>query len=187
MWNHDCEDHIREIIARTTCARGRERIERRELIVPEHTPDNILGVLVTNHSFSAVPKEQSVQMNGEFDLHVWTSYDEGRQTSVIRRTVHYSIPVAVHSLDCGRLGKDEEARARLVRELRVRDAFITAGGDIECVISTEFACEIIGDARLWVKVCSPPECKDFDDELEDDLEDGILDEDSLEEDPLADR
>jgi spore coat protein E len=185
VWNHECEDHVCEITARTTCARGREKVELRELIIPEHTPDNILGVLVTNHSFSAEPKEQCAQINGQFDLHVWSSYDEGRQTSVIRRTVHYTNSVAVNSLDCGRLGKDEEARARLIRELRVRDAFITAGGDIECIISAEFACEIIGEARLWVRVCSPPESKEFSDELDDGLEE--LDEEAVDEDPATDR
>lgn len=190
MWDaSEGEDQLREIIARATCAKGREKVEIRETLIPEHTPDNILGVLVTNHSFTAVPGEQQVQISGQLDLHTWYSFDTGRQTAVIKKTVHYTANIPVVALDGGRLGKNEEARARILHEPRVRDAFVTAGGDIQILVTTAYCVEIIGEARLWVKVYGPPpEVKEFDDEDDDaSLEDDIFDEDDIDEEPTDDQ
>lgn len=188
MWDaSEGGDQLREIIARTTCAKGQEKVEIRETLIPEHTPDNILGVLVTNHSYTAVPKEEQVQISGQFDLHTWYSYDAGRQTAVIKKAVHYTANIPVTPLDGGRLGKDEEARAKILYEPRVRDAFITAGGDIQVLVTTAYCAEIIGEARLWIKVyCPPPEAKECDDEDEDvSLEDDIFDDEDIEEEPAG--
>ncbi|MEW6723726.1 MAG: outer spore coat protein CotE [Bacillota bacterium] len=185
----ELEGRLREIITRTALAKGKRRFTVTSEFKAEREPVSILGVLVTNHSFTAAPGGDEVEVKGQMDLHVWYSFDQGRQSAINRKTVSYTELIPVHELGDGRLGRNEEIRASLVKEPQVADALVLAGSAIEVVVTMEFAVEIIGEARLVVKVYSMPEKKEIDcldddaDFDDDDLFDDIEEDDHSETEP----
>lgn len=160
MWNRQDAGGLRDIIARTTVAKGQKRFKQSLTLQTNHVPDSILGYRITNHSFVASPERNSVEITGQYDLHVWYSYDGGNQTCVEKKTVCYSEHLPVLDLEGIRLGVDESVQASVVKEPRVLDIHLRRT-IVEATVSVEFYAEIVGEAKLWVKVFEPP-CMDDD-------------------------
>jgi len=178
MWNRQETGGLRDIIARTTCAKGQKRFKQTFALQATHVPEGILGYRVMNHSFVASPERHSVEITGQYDLHVWYAYDGSRETVVERKTVCYSEHLPVIDLEGIRLGLNECVQATIVKEPRIVNIHLRHV-TVEATVSVEFYAEVVGDAKLWVRVYEPPhvgseEKKDlefFDEEEFEDFED----------------
>ena len=159
MWNRQDSLGLRDIIARTTCAKGQKRFKQTFSIHTTHVPDTVLGYRITNHSFVALPERNYVVITGQYDGHVWYAYDRGNQTYVDKKTICYTEHVPVVDLEGVRLLVGEHVQAAVVKEPRITDAHLRRGV-VEVTALLEYYAEIVGEAKLWVKVFEPPDCVD---------------------------
>ncbi|MBS3938101.1 MAG: outer spore coat protein CotE [Peptococcaceae bacterium] len=156
MWNRQDSQGLRDIIARTTCAKGQKRFKQSFSLHATHVPDTVLGYRITNHSFVASPERNFVVITGQYDGHVWYAYDRGNQTCVEKKTVCYTEHLPVVDLEGVRLCVGEYVEASVVKEPRILDVHVRRGM-LEMSAVLEFYAEIVGEAKLWVKVFEPPE------------------------------
>lgn len=159
MWNRQETGGLRDIIARTTCAKGQKRFKQTFTLHATHLPDGILGYRVMNHSFVASPERHSVEVTGQYDLHVWYAYNGGSETVVERKTVCYSEHLPVIDLEGVRLGVNECAQATVIKEPRIACIHLRHA-TVEATVAVEFYAEVVGEARLWVRVYEPPSAVD---------------------------
>lgn len=166
------EGHLQEIITKTTVAKGKKSIRATQTLHPVHNPNRILGVTITGNNFrTSSDKSGGVAVTGQIDIHIWFSHDNSRSTAVLKETVVFTEHIPVVDLTGERLFKDETVAGRLIRDPRVKDFFITDDGQIRIEIDLEFAVEIIGEAKILVKVFRALEDKkdeDDDWDLDDD-------------------
>ncbi len=152
----------REIIAQTTCGRGFKDIEYVKYIEPkkETTPIRILGCSITNVVKPKALKwkvpERSryyVPVKGAFDIHVWYSYNDDKETAVVSTNVvyHETIPISDRS---GRPIGPVVATAKYEDEPVVGSAELE-GNKIRVVVVLFISAEVIGDSRLLVEVIEP--------------------------------
>lgn len=184
MWNQGDSGGLRDILVRATCAKGQKRFKQVFTLQTANIPENILGYRVTNHSYVASPERNSVDITGQYDLHVWYAYDGGNQTCVEKKTVCYTEHLPVVDLEGVRLGIDESVKCTIVTEPRILNVHHRRSV-VEIAVSVEFYAEIVGETRLWVKVFEPAsvdddkkgdgfeECDDFEDFIEDEDEEYI--------------
>ncbi|MDA8211626.1 MAG: outer spore coat protein CotE [Clostridia bacterium] len=170
------EGEIREIIAKTVCAKGKKRFVKEHQLCPDHRPEHILGYWVGNHHYSAKSFHDSVVITGKYDVTVWYSYEDHSKTDLCKQTFNYSEQIALGEVE-GRLEKDEEVLVCERIEPTCNLAKI-AGENIKFGVETAFTVEIIGEAKMIV-VAYPPgilgeneDDEDYDEELNrDDYED----------------
>jgi spore coat protein E len=183
MWKNGGAGSLRDICVRATCAKGQKKFKQTFTLQAANLPDQVLGYRITNHSYVASPERNTVEITGQYDLHVWYSYDKGNQTCVEKKTVCYTEHLPVVDLEGVRLGMDEAVKCCLVKEPRIQDAQIRRS-NIEVGVTVEFYAEIIGETRLWVRVCEPPftddDKKGDELEFEEDFEDFVDEEDDEE-------
>jgi len=154
MWNRE-SGGLRDIIARATCAKGQKRFKQAFTLQTANLPETVLGYRVTNHTYVASPERNTVEVTGQYDLHVWYAYDGGNQTCVEKKTVCYTEHLPVVDLEGERLGVDESVRCTIVKEPRILEVHLRRTV-VEIEVSVEFYAEIVGETRLWVKVFEPP-------------------------------
>src|SRR5690625_3064277 len=92
------EKDYREIIAKAVIGKGRKFTKENHSIAPAHRPSSILGCWVINHLYHAKKKsEDTVEVNGSYDINIWYSYNDNTKTDVITERVNYTdyIPLSV--------------------------------------------------------------------------------------------
>lgn len=149
----------REIIAQTTCGKGRKDIEYVQYIElkKETNPTQILGYSITNVEKPKALKwkvpERSryyVPVKGSFDIHLWYSCNNDHETAIASSAVvyHETIPI----LDrCGRPIGPVAAAAELENEPVVTDVKLE-GNKARVAVLLKISAEVIGDSRLLVEI-----------------------------------
>ncbi len=187
MYNTKQSGGLREIITRATVAKGQKRYRQvNSVVVTTHPVEEVLGYRVTNHTYVACPKTNSVEIKGRYDVHIWYSYDNGTQSAVEKKTVSYTEYLPVVDLEGERLCVDEVVSATIIREPHVLHVHLRRGS-VEVEVEMEVYAEIIGETKLWVKVYPAPyaddkkakDAVDLDDDGEYFDEDDFEDEDDL--------
>lgn len=145
---------VRQIIAKAVCASGNRRFVRTHVLKPDHCPEEILGCRVGSHHYTARSFEKSVVINGDYDVTMWYTFQEGARTNLIKQSFKYTATVPVEEAE-GRLERDEEV---LVTEQvePTPTAWRIAGENLEVEVETVFTVELLGEAKLTV-VAYPPE------------------------------
>jgi len=155
MWKDGDVGGLRDICVRATCAKGQKKFRQTFTLQAANMPDHVLGYRITNHSFVAAPERNVVEITGQYDIHVWYAYDKGNQTCVEKKTVCYTEHLPVVDLEGVRLGMDEAVKCTIIKEPRILDVQLRRT-NVEVAVAIEFYAEIIGETKLWVRVCEPP-------------------------------
>lgn len=153
---YDYHSGLREIVTRAAVAKGQKKYRQRHILQTDYRADAVLGYTCKNHVYSAQPQSDVVEIKGRYDIHIWYSFDDGQQTAVMKDCVHYTEYVPVVNLDGSRLGSNEVVDVICMREPAAVDAYIKSPYEICVVVEMMFHAEVIGDARLWVRVYDPP-------------------------------
>lgn len=168
----------REIITKAVVAKGRKRFELPHTVRIQDRPEGILGAWVTNHKInSASAKDKCVEIQGQYDIDIWYSFNNNSKTDVVRDTRHYCEFVPVATIGGENLG-NEEVRVVVSKYPRCREAVI---GDDGCEFQVEvelgFHVAIIAETMLCVKTCPEEECKLLPNEDSADIPDEYMDDD----------
>lgn len=149
----------REIIVKTTCARGSKVIEYVQYMeLPKDIiPFNIMGCTITNVEKPKalkwkVPEKSSyyVPVKGSLDIHVWYAYNNGHDTAVGSTSIvyHENIPILERS---GKSIGSVSASAQIEDAPTVADVRLE-GNKIRIVILIKISALVTGDSRIMVEV-----------------------------------
>ncbi|MGC4375714.1 outer spore coat protein CotE [Fictibacillus sp. Mic-4] len=178
MSNIDHGLNYREIICKAVCGKGRKFSQATHTIAPPHKPTSILGCWIINHQYKAKKIDDTVEVEGQYDINVWYSHHNNTKTEVVTDTVKYKDVVVLSVKDENAVGEDYEVVARAIQQPNTLEATISPNGNkIIVQVEREFICEIIGETKVCVYV-NPEGCveaeeeKDWEYEVEDeDFED----------------
>ncbi|WP_099158174.1 outer spore coat protein CotE [Virgibacillus ndiopensis] len=158
------DQEYREIITKAVCGKGRKFTQATHSISPSHRPSSILGCWVINHLYNAKKKsEDTVEVNGSYDINIWYSYNDNTKTEVVTERVTYCdvIPLSVKDDHC--LNDDYDVIAKVIQQPNCLECKIAnQGHKIVVEIEREFVVQIIGETKISVRV--DPKGYDFDDD-----------------------
>lgn len=154
----------KEIVTKAVIGKGKKKYRNNYQITVENTPTTILGCWIINHNFSAKENNNTVLINGSFDVNIWYSYDNDTKTTVVTKTITYN---------------EEEKLSLSTKEITNKDVIIRSlkqptcvkakedGNIINLEIEKELGIEIIGDTKVKVSPVEEEETWDILDNDED--------------------
>lgn len=140
----------KEIVTKAVVGKGKKSFTTSHTVTPSTVPTTILGCWVINHSFNGTKDNNSVTINGSYDVNIWYSSFNNTKTEVISDTVNYTEKVKVKMSDDNYDG-NEEIIVRSLKQPNCTKAEIV-DGKINYIIEKELSAEIVGDAKIRVGI-----------------------------------
>jgi spore coat protein E len=164
---------IREIVTRAVVAKGKKLLKIKENITPSNETFSVLGCWIINHEFEALLSGKKVDVNGNFEIDVWYSYDNNTKTDIARTDANYCETIKVRELICDNISDHCDVIARVIQQPTCTNACITDEG-IEVEIVFELLVEVIGETKMMVTVFACPNdtndvVDDFENEINEDF------------------
>ena len=162
--------NFREIVTKAVIGKAKKTSGNEFIVETEQVPNTVLGCWVINHSFSGTSNFGSVIVNGAFDVNVWYSYENDTKTAVSTKRFTYNERMNVPLKNDTVLDNNSEIIVRSLKQPTVTNVDIK-NGVVGLTIEKELGVEVVGNTKVKVSV------EDFDDDydelLDDDLEQGI--------------
>lgn len=160
------DKEYREIITKAVCGKGRKFSKESHSISPSHRPSSILGCWVINHLYNAKKKsEDTVEINGSYDVNIWYSYNDNTKTEVVTERVAYTDIIPLSVKDDNSLNDEYDVIAKVIQQPNCLECKIAGSGSkVTVEIEREFVVQIIGDTKVFVRVNPKWEKDDEDDD-----------------------
>ena len=91
-------NEIREIVTRAVVAKGKKVFNLVEKVRTNEKPYSILGCWVINHEFEATKINNTVKLDGEFEINIWYSTNNNTRTDIIRETISYKKDIETRTI-----------------------------------------------------------------------------------------
>ena len=105
-------------------------------------------MLVINHKFGGTKGNESININGEYDINIWYSYDNDTKTDVFREKNTYTEIVKMRSRDD--INGDEEVIVRSLKQPSCTKIEID-GDTINYSIEKVLGVELVGDVKFKIE------------------------------------
>ena len=142
---------FKEIVTKAVIGKAKKTSSGDYTLVPEETPDTILGCWVINHAFNGTNNNGNVIINGAFDVNVWYSYDNDTKTAVSTKRFNYDDMMNITLKNNVTLNDKSEIIVRSLKQPTVTNVS-SNNGVVNLAIEKELGVEIIGDTKLKVSV-----------------------------------
>ncbi len=167
-------NEIREIVTKTVIGKGKKLICLKETIIPENEPFSILGCWVINHDFSANLDENTVNLNGDFEVNIWYAYDNNTKTEVAKQVIPYDQTIKTKQIVKDLNSECRDVIVRMLQQPTCTNACIQDNNIIVDIVF-EVIAEIIGEAKMVVAVLSPVDnCEPIDDDFENEINENFI-------------
>jgi len=146
---------IREIVTKAVIGKG-NRVFELVVEMPE-TPElviRVLGAIMTNHDVKARKSGDLIEISGSYDVHVWYTYDDDKETEIVRVTVDYGDMIELRDALRDHLLDSDEITAEEIVAPYATDVRIEAG-NIQVDVAFEVAAEVIGETKMRVAILGP--------------------------------
>ena len=139
----------KEIVTKAVIGKGKKTFTTKNTKSVENSPSTILGCWVINHQFKGTKQNDSVIIDGSYDVNIWYSYDNNTKTNVIARTFNYSDIINVNLKD-----KITDTNEIIVRSLTAPSASTVEveGNTLKLKVEKELGVEIVGDIKVKINV-----------------------------------
>ena len=143
--------YYKEIVTKAVIGKGKKTKSEEYVITTDEKIDNVLGCWVINHNFRGSIVNNSIIVNGSYDVNIWYSYNNNTKTNVMIKKFNYEYPMNVSLKENSSLTKDSEIIVRTLSQPSVVDVNID-GLDIHLTIEMQLGVEVIGDTTVRVSV-----------------------------------
>ncbi len=143
--------YYKEIVTKAVIGKGKKTKSEEYVITTDEKIDNVLGCWVINHNFRGSIVNNSIIVNGSYDVNIWYSYNNNTKTNVMIKKFNYEYPMNVSLKENSSLTKDSEIIVRTLSQPSVVDVNID-GLDIHLTIEKQLGVEVIGDTTVRVSV-----------------------------------
>ena len=160
----------KEIVTKAVIGKGKKTFTTKNTKSVENSPSTILGCWVINHQFNGTKQNDSVIIDGSYDVNIWYSYDNDSKTTVINKKVEYNDLFNVKTKASADLSGDTDIIVRTLKQPTCSKVEIGNDGNIEFVIEKELGVEIVGETKMKIAI-------EEDEEPWDVVDDEVTDED----------
>lgn len=161
---------FKEIVTKAVIGKAKKTNRNTFSIDPEQQPNTVLGCWVINHSFNGIKGANgSVNVNGTFDVNVWYSFDNDKQTAVTTKKFSYTDTMNVPLRENAHMDNANEIIVRCLKQPTVSNVQID-GTTVKLDIEKEMGVEVVGDAKVKISV------EDDEDDYEEIIDDEYVDE-----------
>jgi len=146
---------IREIVTKAVIGKGNRAFDI-NVKMPETTElvIRVLGAVMTNHRVNAEKSGDLIEISGSYEVHVWYTYDDDKQTDIVRTTVDYGDIIELHHPLRENLLDSDEITAEEMIAPYATDVRLEAGM-IHVDVAFEVAAEVIGETKMRVAILGP--------------------------------
>ena len=176
----------KEIVTKAVIGKGKKTFTTTNTKSVENMPSTILGCWVINHKFNGVKQNDSIVINGSYDVNVWYSYDNDTKTAVLKDTDSYREVVNIKRKDNS--SENEEIIVRSLNQPNCVKVDID-GNNIVYTIEKELGIELVGDTKVkiltdeeeddWDEILDDP--KKIDEDIDEEVDEEFIKEDTIEE------
>ena len=142
-------NNYKEIVTKAVIGKSKKNSTDEFTMTVENTPNTVLGCWVINHKFNGYTNGNDININGQYDVNVWYSYDNDTKTGVAKETLNYTDKIPVHLKENVSDGKEVMVRSLkqpTVNEVKIED------GKVKLIIDKELAVEVVGNTKIKVPV-----------------------------------
>jgi len=141
----------KEIVTKAVIGKGRKTFISTSSVVPSCNPDTILGCWIINHDFKGYKTDDSVIIEGKYDVNIWYSCEGNSKTEVTRQTDTYKEIVVVPVKNEIDITGSEEVIVRSLKQpictkVEIQD------GKITYIIEKDLGIEIVGDTKVRIVI-----------------------------------
>ena len=174
--------NYREIVTKAVIAKGKKLFTTANCVTVSNKPSTILGCWVINHNFNGVKENNSIKIDGSYDVNIWYSYDNDTKTDVLKVTNNYSEIVKMRDIE------DGEGEEIIVRSLKQPNCVKVdiEGNKINYIIEKELGIELVGDIKVkieanteeepWDEIVEEEKVEDKIEEIDQEVKEEFIDE-----------
>ena len=167
--------NFKEIVTKAVIGKSKKISHNDYKLVTDEKPNTVLGCWIINHTFNGKNIDGKVQVNGNFDINVWYSYDNDTKTKVNTMQFSYEDIMPVSLKDNSVLNNNSEIIVRSLKQPTVTDVTII-NDEIVMKVEKELGVEVVGDTKLKISVEEDEdEYELIDDNSIDEIKDDFLD------------
>lgn len=141
----------KEIVTKAIIGKGKKEFRDSYELMIDNEVDNVLGCWVINHDLKGSKVNDSIRINGSYDINIWYSYDNNTKTNVISKKIYYEELVKIKIKENSDLNDNSEIIIRSLRNPSCVDVS-NESKKIKYTISKELGIEIVGDAKIKIAV-----------------------------------
>ncbi len=138
---------FKEIVTKAVIGKGKKQFTDTLSLQVTNSPNTILGCWVINHNFSGDIVNNTVTINGSYDINIWYSYDNDTKTEVLKETKTYKENINVQGVNNSI--ENEEVIIRSLSGPSCSKAEIN-GNTISCIIDKTLGIELVGDTKVRI-------------------------------------
>lgn len=139
--------NTREIVTKAVVGKGKKTFTTTKTVTPKEIPNTILGCWVINHTYNGKRIDNTIVIDGSYDINIWYSTGNDTQTEVIKDVNTYTeevmSPKVNENID------NEEVIIRSLKQPTCTRCDIV-NGIIEYTIEKELGIEIVGDVKVKI-------------------------------------
>ncbi len=183
--------YFKEIVTKAVVGKGKKATTQKYTIVPDQSPNTVLGCWIINHKFNGSMANRDIYVNGAYDVNVWYSYDNDTKTGVCTGTFTYNDKMNVPVSNNASLTNNSEVIVSSLSDPNVIDVGVENGA-IKFSVRKEMGIEIVGDTKIrvnvednfedYMEIIDEEEIDDVMNEIDSQIKEDYLDENS----PLED-
>lgn len=143
--------NYREIVTKAVLGKSKKTFVNKYTLTTETKPSTILGCWVINHNFGGTKNGDDVLVNGSYDINIWYSYNDDKETMVAKKTMSYQELFSVTRKRESDISSNEEIIVRSLREPSCINVKIV-NGNIEYEIEKSLGVEIVGDTKVRIAI-----------------------------------
>ncbi len=136
----------REIVTKAVIGKGKKTSKSDYTIETEESPNTVLGCWIINHSFNGFKKNDTIVVDGSFDINVWYAHNNDSKTSVCTRTFKYE-----EDMKMDKASNTSDVTVRCLRQPTVTSVDIK-NGIVNISIEKEMGVELVGDTKVKISV-----------------------------------
>ena len=144
-------NNYKEIVTKAIIGKGKKEFINDYEVTSERDVDTVLGCWVINHNIKGTKDNNSIKINGSYDINIWYSYDNNTKTDVISKKMYYEENVKVKIKEEGSLDDSSEIIIRSLKNPSCIDVS-SSGNLIKYTISKELGIEIVGDEKIRIPI-----------------------------------
>lgn len=143
--------NYKEIVTKAVVGKAKKTTTSHFSLKTNENPDTVLGCWVINHGFRGKNNRGNVNIDGEFDVNVWYSYDNDTKTTVSTERFSYVDKMNIPLREQNQITDNSEIIVRSLRQPTVTKVEIK-NGLVELDIEKELGVEVVGNTMLKVPV-----------------------------------
>lgn len=153
--------NLKEIVTKAVIGKTKKNSKENLSIVLDNPINTVLGCWIINHNFQGNENNGKVEINGNYDVNVWYSYENNTKTNVIVKNFSYVESVNVKVASSSDSGGKREIIVRALTSPQVTE--VKADGNIiNLVVEKELGVEVVGNMKVRINVLD--EVDDYEEE-----------------------